>query len=248
VLVVGGSLVAVLAVAGAVAGAVAVVVSRHRDVATAASVDGVLERFRESATSSSGGIPTGVYTYATSGSERVSALGGAEHRYPPTSTITVTAGGCGPTLRWDVLTERWSSWSLCRRPDGQAIAAWSEHHQFFGQDDATDWTCRAAIWSAAGGPLDCRSSDTTETGTTTVEAPETLLVGTTPVPAVHLRTTATESGGARGTLVEDRWLEPRTGLPVRLSATVRTTNASPIGDVAFTETSDLRLTSLEPRR
>jgi hypothetical protein len=240
-------------VVGVVAGVAAVLVSRHRDVATAASADDALKRYRDAATGSGGStIPLGVYTYATTGSEGVSALGGTEHRYPATSTITVTAGGCGPVLRWDVLTNRWTSWTLCRRDDGQTLSAWSEHHQFFGQNNSTGWTCPTATWSTSrpGGdlPLTCRSSGTTESGTTTVEAPETLQVGTTQVPTVHLRTTATETGSARGTVTEDRWLETRTGLPVRLTSTVRTANKSPVGDVTFSETYDLRLTSLEPRR
>lgn len=242
-----------LVVLGVVVAVVAVVVSRHRDVARAASADDALQRYRDSATGSSGGtIPAGVYTYATSGSEGVSALGGTQHQYPATSTLTVTAGGCGPVLRWDVLKNRWTSWSLCHGPDGQALSAWSEHHQFFGQDNNTDWTCPAATWSTSrptgSTPLTCRAAGSTEAGTSTVEAPETLMVGTTRVPTVHLRTTATETGKARGTVTEERWLETTTGLPIRLTSTVRTANTSPIGDVTFNETYDLRLTSLEPRR
>ncbi len=239
---------------GVVVAAVTIIVNRHRDVATAASVDSALQRFRDAATSSAGTtVPPGVYTYATEGSESVSALGGTEHRYPATSTITVTADACGPRLRWDVLTTRWTTWSLCQDGDGQALSAWTEQHQFFGQNDTTDWTCPTATWrtsrSTDGGlPLTCRSADTTETGSTSVEAPETLLVGTTSVPTLHLRTTATETGASRGTVVEDRWLEERTGLPVRLTATIRTSNSSPVGDVTFAESYDLRLTSLEPRR
>jgi hypothetical protein len=193
-----------------------------------------------------------VYPYATSGSEGVSALGGTEHRYPATSTLTVTTGGCGPKLRWDVLENRWTSWSLCRRPDGQALAAWSEHHQFFGQNNDTDWTCPTATWSTSRTtgrfPLTCRADDSSESGTTIVEAPETLMVGTVQVPTVHLHMTGDEAGAARGTVVEDRWLETTTGLPVRVTSSVRTANRSPIGDVTFTETYDLGLTSLEPRR
>lgn len=247
-----GTCVAVVVGGAAVAG---VALTRHRDVAHAASVDGALQRFRDSAATSSGTtMPPGVYTYATSGSESVSALGGATHRYPATSTLTVTAGSCagGSQLRWDVLEHRWTSWSVCPSAGGLRLSAWSEHHQFYGQDDGTDWTCPAGSWSPAGSSADlllsCRSSDTTESGTTVVEAPETLLVGTTRVPTLHLRTSAHEAGGARGTVVEDRWLEERTGLPVRLSSSVRTANSSPVGDVTYTETYDLHLTSLEPRR
>ena len=35
-------------------------------------------------------VPSGVYLYDTDGFERTDALGGVTHRYPETSTVTVT--------------------------------------------------------------------------------------------------------------------------------------------------------------
>src|SRR5215211_664686 len=92
-----------------------------RDTATTVSPGDVLARYRASSTvavTTTGGsgltLPApGVYRYATTGSERVDALGGATHTYPPITTITVTEAGCGVQTRWDALQERWNLRQLC---------------------------------------------------------------------------------------------------------------------------------------
>lgn len=246
--------VAVVVVAIVVAAATAVVFSRHRDSARAASPDAAVRSFRAAPPPPGPAAPVGVFTYATTGSESVSALGGTEHRYPAQSTITVTATGCGLDLRWDVLQHRTSSWNVCRGPEGQQLSGWGELHQFFGQDNRTDWRCDATVWSAppdAAGrslPYSCSSSNKTAHGTTTVLGTERVPVAGAAVPTVHLRDVFTEGGAASGTVTEERWVDPGNGLPVRLTSSVRTSNRSPIGAVAFRETMDLRLISLVPRR
>jgi hypothetical protein len=77
---------------------------------------------------------------------------------------------------------------------------------------------------------------------------ETVDVGGTPVPAVHVRTTTTFTGATTGRSTYDFWLARATGLPVRVTMVSRTTNGSLIGDVHYQERVSLRLTSLEPRR
>ena len=59
-----------------------------RDTTKPASLDDALARFRAQAATANIPIPPGVYVYATTGSEFVSALGGLRHRYPARSTIT----------------------------------------------------------------------------------------------------------------------------------------------------------------
>jgi hypothetical protein len=62
--------------------------------------------FRTDTEPSSGGrspIREGVYVYETNGFERADALTGKTHRYPKSSTITVTAADCGVSLHWQVL-------------------------------------------------------------------------------------------------------------------------------------------------
>jgi hypothetical protein len=243
-----GSLVLVAAVAALAVG----LALSLRDTAPPASIGAAVARFRAQALQADLPIPPGVYVYTTTGQESVSALGGTRHAYPAESTITVVGGGCGVKLRWDVLETRWNELQLC---DGaQRLPVWQEAHQFFGQDDRSTWTCSEATWLPAETkpgsetPYRCESGGTLQEGATVVVGEETLTVAGADVATVHVRLTADESGDARGKLVEDRWLEAGTGLPVRIGGRVRTSNASPIGEVVFQERYTLDLTSFQPRR
>jgi len=224
-----------------------------RENTTPASVDAALARYRAQAKAAATPIPPGVYVYATTGFESISALGGRRHDYPQRSTITVTGGGCGMTLRWDVLEHRSNVYEICN--GGSRLRAWKEIHRFVGREDITDWRCETTtawlpetVSAGASSGARCTSSDSVQAGTVTVVGEEQVRVGTSDVDAVHLRIATVESGGARGPTVEQRWLERDTGLPVRIDYRVSTLNPSPIGDVRFEERYTLRLVSLEPRR
>lgn len=225
-----------------------------RDTAEPASVDEALRRFRDEAAQNDGRIPSGVYLYDTSGSEYVSALGGRRHRYPARSTITISRSPCGVSLRWDVLTTRFNELTVCSNGEALRLGRWSEQHEFFGRVDRSDWRCEATPWlprdlsPGSESRLLCRSADSTQQGTVTVVGEESVQVGASLVRAVRIRAEARESGDARGDLVDEHWLEPETGLPLRIVYRVRTLNSSLIGDVTFEERYDLRLASLEPRR
>ena len=235
----------------------AVVVPRIvlRDTAAPASLEDALARYRAAAARAPTPIPAGVYVYSTIGSESVSALGGATHVYPQRSTITVTEAPCGVMLRWDVLQTRSTTWRVCARgpaPVVQRLRGWTERHQFFGQDDSTTWSCGDSGWLVAGAagttsPYRCDSTDTVEEGRLVVVGSETIDVGGAAVGTVHIRIAQDERGDGRGRIVEERWLERRSGLPVRLRSRARSINGSPLGDVTFTERYDLTLNSLEPR-
>jgi hypothetical protein len=224
------------------------------DTATPASIEDALARYRAAAAGETA-IPPGVYVYRTSGSESISALGGTTHRYPARSTITVTEAPCGMTLRWDVLQNRSNTATICvTGKRAQRLESWTESHVFFGQHDETRWECRDSPWlvdsSAVGGRMAhiCDGGDATQVGTVDVVGEVPVRVGSIPVETIHLRLTAQEDGAARGPVAEERWVERETGLPVRITYRVRTSNDSPIGDVTFTERYDLHLISLDPRR
>ncbi len=117
-----------------------------REQVEPASVDEAVARFREAALRGDTPIPAGVYLYATTGTESISALGGRRHRYPARSTLTVTSGGCGMQLRWDVLRTRRTTWEVCPEGGGQRLAAWVEAHNFVGRDDVTTWRCDGTAW------------------------------------------------------------------------------------------------------
>ena len=246
-----GTAVAGLAVAAAV---VAWRVLLH-DTAAPATVADAVARYREQAAAADTPVPPGVYVYRTTGFESISALGGTTHRYPRRSTITVTKASCGMTLRWDVLTTRSNTWTVCDTGERLLrLDRWSEHHVFFGQDDETVWSCSGSPWLTDPSRVGTRASQLCDGGSATLAGTVDVLgvtpldVGGVTVETIHLRLTATEDGDARGPLVEDRWLERETGLPVRIRDRVRTDNDSPIGDVVFRERYELWLVSLEPRR
>ena len=199
-------------------------------------------------------VPTGVYLYDTDGLERTDALGGATHRYPATSTITVTGDPCGYRLRWDVLAGRSSTWRVCRGPGGWLQRVRDEEHTFFGIGDRTTYRCpRTAFRPAGDAPgarfaVSCVTGEATERGTGTVVGREERRVSGTDVACVHIRTTTTFGGGTTGSATFDFWLARDTGLPVAVSMVSRTTNGSLIGDVHYEEDVSLSLTSLTPRR
>ena len=227
-----------------------------RDTATPATIDDALARYRAAAAAGDTPIPAGVYVYTTTGSESISALGGTTHEYPPRSTITVTSASCGMELRWDVLTTRSTTWEVCTGGSNgvlQQLAGWTERHAFFGQDDATTWRCTGSPWlvdaTVAPEAADhaCDGGDARQAGTVAVVGEEAVDVGGVAVETVRVRLEAQEEGASRGPLVEERWVERETGLPVRMAYRVRTDNDSVIGDVVFEEAYDLTLLSLEPR-
>ena len=123
------------------------------------------------------------------------------------------------SLRWDVLRTRSNTWEVCALGDGQQLAAWVEAHNFVGRDDATRWRCIDTAWLPADrnagstSPYRCDGAGTSQRGTVTVVGEETVRVASSAVDTVRLRVDVTETGEARGPIVEERWLEPVSGLP-----------------------------------
>jgi hypothetical protein len=219
------------------------------------SVGEAVESFRsgsEEPVAGSGPRP-GVYVYATRGREGVDVLLGIAHDYPAETTITVTGGGCGVLLRWSPLEGRSTTWELCPADGGWRLAGYREAHTFLGQTERTDYRCDPATpWLPAPGAgaatRTCRTAETVETSRLEVLSPaESMRVGGTAVEAAHVRVELTLTGRTRGTGLIEAWLL-ETGLPARLVLENDNRSASPIGDVRYTETAELELVSLEPRR
>jgi len=226
-----------------------------RDTSGPVSLEEVIERFR-----SSGAAPhlepkafEGVYVYDTVGYEKINALLGARHDYPPQTTITVTAGGCGVLLRWDALEKRSTTWEICPGDGGWTIAAYREVHAFFGNTVQTEYRCEpGSLWwpreQAAGFTWTrrCATDETTETALGTSLGAET--VGPGELNAAHLSLETALEGATRGNGTFDVWVEQSTGFPLRIEFTNDNKTGSAIGDVRYTEQAALQLTSLEPRR
>ena len=228
----------------------------RRDDVQPASVTDAIAAFRaQNATGADGSpIPTGVYVYDTDGFERTDALGGATHRYPRASTISVTADPCGLRLRWDVLDGRYTIWRVCTGADGWTQRVRDERHTFFGIGDQTTYRCVETPFRPAGDKagttfaVACATGDATERGHGLVVGRDVREVGGSAVECAHVRTRTTFRCGTIGTATFDFWLSRATGLPVAVRMMSATTSGSLIGDVHYEEDVSLRLNSLAPRR
>jgi hypothetical protein len=229
------------------------------DDAEPATVGEAVTRFRaqlEASTPRADGLPKpGVYVYETRGAESIDALGGVKHRYPARSTITVTRGGCGLTLRWDVLKGRSTTWTVCRSGRALVLSRSAEIHTFFGREERTVYDCAAGSFyrpardtTGFSWTMSCSTGETTEEGRGRVVGKDTLTAAGKRIPTVHIRVEAELTGKSPGTSSRDWWLRVSDALPIRLAMASTTSTGSAIGDVKYEEQATLRLQTLSPRR
>ncbi len=249
--IIAGTALGLLVVAGGLFAAHAAGFLLH-DSATPASVGAAVEQFR--AGGAGAGTLAGVYSYRTRGEESLDALGGARHRYPATTTVTVTGAPCGVGLRWASLEQRSTTWTLCTTSRGIELRGLDQVHRFFGQNDRTTYACRGALLlpvaarMGASSPFTCRSKGGGEEGTVRIVGRETLTVGGKRLHVLHVRTLATVTGSNSGTERVDWWFEGRRPLPVRVVLESRTSRKVIVGRVHYRENATLQLLSLTPRR
>ena len=193
---------------------------------------------------------SGIYVYNTSGGDGVDALGGQQHQYPPTTTITVVPFGCGVLQRWDVLKERWEESQRCIAGPSVLQPARTTFDTFFGRSQTDTYTC-----AGSGRPVDaspgtkwtytCQQGHQTDAYTGTVLGTETLTVGTDSVSTLHVQVTI-DNGRADESQVTDSWLQLGSDLLIAQLTVNATSNSSPVGMVRYTEKYELHLVSLQP--
>ena len=256
-----GAAVGALVIAGIVGARAGLFARDHVKVVT---VEQALQRFRDNDQAVQ--QLEGVYAVDTTGSESVDVLGGARHRYPATTTLTVTRSACGLHLDWRALEGRSTTWDLCSTPDGSELRATSEQHRFFWETDTTRYTCTGALLTAAAGTAatttlsadrrgpaavrryHCITAKGFEDGEIHELGIDNVLVGDVTHTAVHVLTTATIGGATRGTETVEWWLDTETALPLRIVLSSRSGRNTIVGNVHYREDADLRLSSLVPRR
>jgi hypothetical protein len=194
----------------------------------------------------------GVYTYATTGSDGVDALGGARHQYPATTTITVTPKDCGVVQRWVAAEERWDEMSSCLSGNGVAMTHFTGFHRFFGGDSVDDYVCAGEprpVDAAAGTTwtTTCVASDETTVHHGTVVGKQDLMVGGATVPTLHV-TDVEDDGDPTDRQAIDTWYQVGTDLVVRRTSHIATSSSSPVGVVHYDETYQIDLQSLTPQR
>jgi hypothetical protein len=242
-----GLLIGAVVIGGALGGAVAGGLLLH-DTARPSSVAAAVARFR-SGTEGTGGV----YVYATRGGEWVKSLVSAHHVYPGKTGITVLQTGCGLRLHWEPLQGRSTTWTLCRTRLGLELRSSDETHRFFGQDDRTTYACAGAVLEPVEGQsgdrsFRCLSASDHESGRIHVSGRGRLRIGGRSVPSLHVSAVGRVGGRDAGTEKIEWWLEPKSGLPLRLVITSRTSRPLPIGRAHYREDATLQLVSTSPRR
>ena len=200
-------------------------------------------------------VESGVYVYETTGSEHIDALSGVTHEYPPETTITVIADGCGVLLRWDALKERREEWRLCATPSGIELQTRSlQYHEFFDQETPEDVICDEPVIVV---PVDDSESAAAALTCTIVDRPwlpvwevlesDVRVVDGKPLDVRHVRMTIDDNDDHYEHYVAD-WLLAPSGLPVELSVNKQSKSPSVVGDVVYDEVVQLTLVSAEPLR
>lgn len=254
---------ALVVAAGVVVGAFV-----FRDRPTERSVDDAVAAFRSSTTAMQAAsfvVPEpGVYEAIGHGGEQISTppMEQADSETMPV-TVVPTQDGCW-TWRIDYNSAHWHEYDFCPQGDGLTLEGQRNFQSWdLGVESITNLsttTCDppAAILVAGAEPGDeqqhrCTGVNTAAEGDSVAEGPstmigtETLEIAGQEVEAVHQRRVTTMTGAQRGTLTEDWWLEPRTGLPLRVDRDYELRTDSVIGEIGYSENGSWTLASLEPR-
>lgn len=197
----------------------------------------------------------GVYVYKTDGYEETDALSGQRHDYPAESTLTISRHDCGVRFRWQPLKERWDESDGCLKPEGVVLSRFAIYHEFFHRgvledfalgDDALvlpEEPVTGDTWRWKG-----KSNDSAIDTLTTVIEFETIAVGSEQVRTVHVRYKTAMTGANEGTQTQDRWMDTRTGLLIRMITAVDAKVETPFGKANYTERYRIDLTSTKPEQ
>ncbi|MEZ5239163.1 MAG: hypothetical protein R2716_09530 [Microthrixaceae bacterium] len=234
-----------------------------RDRAEQLSQDDALADFRAAGAEpvASEGLPeAGVYEASASGTESI-GLPGFDEDLGPSAPVTVTYGeeGCF-TYRADFNSHHWRSWTFCPEQGAEfalvRLDSWTARRApALEVETLSTYTCEvplAFLWSAMSpgetrssectGTMDTDDSVTLDDGSVEVLPSESLEVGGTELEATRIRTSDEFSGDQSGFEHGDWWLDPETGLPLRVGIEARLEG----GPTTYTESFDLRLDTLEP--
>ena len=197
----------------------------------------------------------GVYTFDTEGFEETNALGGARHDYPKQTAYVIRHTECGWTERWQPLRERYDEALLCHEPTGVAMRRFTTYHEFFQRGLTSVYDCPPGNlvrpWDAQPGhrwTWKCEGKDGAVTSNSLFVGRQTLTIGGQAMEAEYAKYESQTTGANRGTLLQERWFHPTTGMLLQLKVDVRTNSDSPFGAVDYREQYRITLTSLTPRR
>jgi len=197
----------------------------------------------------------GVYTYRTTGSERIS-LASAQHKYPERTYATVRHGsGCNWQFRNEVVKEHVDILQICSQPGRLTQVEQRRDVTFFGQTEGGSARCDPALVLhgadlAPGHRIEttCASSDGSSfVLTRTFRGHDQRRIGGRTIDVVVVDLESIMTGKKRGRSADTLWLAADSGLLVRWERMVDTVADTAYGaSVHYTEEASFELESLTP--
>jgi hypothetical protein len=202
------------------------------------------------------GLPQpGVYQYRTSGGEQLN-VAGIHRAFPSLTNMIVTDGPCA-TVQWQALQQHVEQMVECPQPDGSlSLSSATTTEQIATNSTTTVIDCPKDTFIIPAQPhvgqrwsSSCHQDHSVVAVKGRVIGATTMTVGTRSVTAIHTRFTMYFSGSERGVCPTDVWIDPADGLILRQRETASITQASgPLGSIRYSETMNVALRSLVPRR
>ncbi|HUR48010.1 MAG TPA: hypothetical protein VMY88_00570 [Acidimicrobiales bacterium] len=196
----------------------------------------------------------GVYPHRTEGFEQTDAVGGSRHDYPAESSVVVRHTDCGLTTRWQPLKERWDESSFCSVGSALEIRTFSMYHEFFQKGQQDDYRCPpGSIVFDRNEPVGaswmwhCDTENASVDTQTRVVGVEPLTIEGRRIDAVRMRYESRLTGSTEGAQLQERWIDPESGMVLRLRSEVAAKTESPFGRVNYEEKYLIEVKSLAPR-
>lgn len=196
----------------------------------------------------------GVYPHTTTGYEETDAMGGSRHDYPSETPVAHRRTDCGLITRWQPLKERWDESSFCQVDQALEIRTFTTYHEFFQKGDRQDYRCPpgSVVFdrrepAGASWMWNCDTAKASIDTQTRVIGIEQMTIEGVTMDTVHMHYESRLSGATEGTQVQDRWIEPDSGLVVRVKSEMTAQTDSPFGRVGYEEQYDITMKSLKPR-
>lgn len=197
----------------------------------------------------------GVYPHATEGFEQTDAVGGSRHDYPPESSVVVRHTDCGLITRWQPLKERWDESSFCSVGTALEIRTFTMYHEFFQKGQQDNYRCPpGSIVFDRSEPVgaswmwNCDSETASVDTQTRVVAVEPVIIEGRKIDAVRMRYESRLTGATEGAQLQERWIDPETGMVLRLRSEVAAKTESPFGRVNYEEKYLIEIKTLTPRK
>jgi hypothetical protein len=193
----------------------------------------------------------GVYRYRTVGGEEIPFIN-AKRSYPDQTTATVLRGtGCAWHLRVDLLAEHTDEYELCTTPVGVTISDVTITIQWFTIRQSVQMHCQPPVPLLTTGSSDvrttqCQSPEISATMRITPRPPEDLVIGGATVHAARVDWLMDIAGQFSGVGTYSMWLDPVSGLPLKVVRAVDAQGSTPIGKQRYVEHHTMTLLSSTP--